>query len=176
MIRLAVRLTVGGGREAVTRLVITAVAVALGVGLLLAALAASNAIDAQALRTGWFDITGSSNIHITGSSHSAPGASPEWWLSSYDAYDQQPIERVDVAALGPHAPVPPGITRLPGPGQYYASPALAALLRSVPADRPAPRRDSAYSSVSGPSWPGSPSAGIRSLLATCGSACPRSSS
>jgi hypothetical protein len=139
MIRLAVRLTLNGGREAVTRLVITAVAVALGVGLLLAVLAASNAIDAQALRTGWFDITGSSDIHITGSSHSAPGASPEWWLSSYDAYDQQPIERVDVAALGPHAPVPPGSTRLPGPGQYYASPALAALLRSVPADQLADR-------------------------------------
>ena len=46
MIRLAVRLTLNGGREAVTRLVITAVAVALGVGLLLAVLAASNAIDA----------------------------------------------------------------------------------------------------------------------------------
>jgi FtsX-like permease family len=136
MIRLAVRLTVGGGREAVTRLVITAFAVALGVGLLLAALAASNAIDAQALRTGWFDITGSSNFHITDRSHStsaAPGASPEWWLSSDDAYGDQPIDRVDVAALGPHAPVPPGITRLPAAGQYYASPALAALLRSVPA-------------------------------------------
>ena len=39
----------------------------------------------------------------------------------------------DVAALGPHSPVPPGIPALPGPGQYYASPALAALLRSVPA-------------------------------------------
>jgi hypothetical protein len=139
MIRLAVRLTLNGGREAVTRLVITAVAVALGVGLLLAVLAASNAIDAQALRTGWFDITGSSDIHITGSSHSAPGASPEWWLSSYDAYRDQPIDRVDVAALGPHAPVPPGLTRLPGPGQYYASPALAALLRSVPADQLADR-------------------------------------
>lgn len=29
--------------------------------------------------------------------------------------------------------MPPGIARLPGPGQYYASPALSRLLRSVPA-------------------------------------------
>jgi hypothetical protein len=144
MIGLAVRLTLNGGREAVTRLVITAVAVALGVGLLLAALAASNAIDAQALRTGWFDITGSptGSFDITVNRQAppaAPGASPEWWLSSYDGYGDQPIDRVDVAPLGPHAPVPPGITRLPGAGQYYASPALAALLRSVPAGQLADR-------------------------------------
>jgi hypothetical protein len=35
--------------------------------------------------------------------------------------------------------VPPGITHDPGPGQYYASPALAALLRSTPPDELAGR-------------------------------------
>jgi hypothetical protein len=129
MIRLAFRLTVSGGREAVTRLVITAVAVAVGVGLLLAALAASNALNAQSLRKGWLDNTGSPRH----SAPAAPGAYPEWWLRSQDQYGGQGIDRVDVAALGPHSPVPPGIPALPGPGQYYASPALAALLRSVPA-------------------------------------------
>ncbi len=29
--------------------------------------------------------------------------------------------------------MPPGIPRLPGPGEFYASPALSALLRSTPA-------------------------------------------
>jgi hypothetical protein len=134
MIRLAVRLTLNGGREAITRLVITAVAVALGVGLLLAALAASSAINTQNLRTGWFEVTG-----VPGTVAAAPGASPEWWLSSNDAYGDQAIARVDVAALGPRAPVPPGITQLPGAGQYYASPALAVLLRSVPAGQLADR-------------------------------------
>jgi hypothetical protein len=47
----------------------------------------------------------------------------------------QTLQRLDIAALGPGAPVLPGISRLPGPGQYYASPALAALLRIVPADQ-----------------------------------------
>ena len=39
MIRLGVRLTVNGGREAVARLIVTAAAVALGVGLLLVTVA-----------------------------------------------------------------------------------------------------------------------------------------
>ena len=34
---------------------------------------------------------------------------------------------------GPSSPVPPGIPHDPGPGQYYASPALAALLKTTPA-------------------------------------------
>ena len=44
-----------------------------------------------------------------------------------------------MAATGTSSPVPPGITHDPGPGQYYASPALAALLRSTPADQLADR-------------------------------------
>src|SRR5260370_18327958 len=44
------------------------------------------------------------------------------------------MRRVDVAALGPQAPVVPGIRRLPGPGSYFASPALVRLLKSVPRD------------------------------------------
>ena len=40
-----------------------------------------------------------------------------------------------MAALEPGAPVVPGIARLPAAGEYYASPALAALLNSAPADQ-----------------------------------------
>src|SRR5207302_887806 len=42
--------------------------------------------------------------------------------------------RVDVAATGPDSPVPPGIPRLPRAGEYYVSPALAALI-AAPADQ-----------------------------------------
>ena len=59
----------------------------------------------------------------------------ELWNNSVDFYQGQTISRLDVAALGPNAPVPPGITHLPPAGDYYASPALAALLRTVPADQ-----------------------------------------
>ena len=44
-----------------------------------------------------------------------------------------------MAATGTSSPVPPGIPRDPGPGQYYASPALAALLRATPANQLAGR-------------------------------------
>ncbi|HEY1667206.1 MAG TPA: hypothetical protein VGG54_16080 [Trebonia sp.] len=44
-----------------------------------------------------------------------------------------------MAATGASSPVPPGIPRDPAPGQYYASPALVALLRSTPANRLAGR-------------------------------------
>jgi hypothetical protein len=59
----------------------------------------------------------------------------ELWNNSVDFYQGQTINRLDVAALGPSAPVPPGITQLPPAGGYYASPALAALLKTVPADQ-----------------------------------------
>src|SRR3569833_2676686 len=53
VIRFALRLTFAGGREAAARLLITAAAVALGVGLLLAALAGINAVNAQTARYAW---------------------------------------------------------------------------------------------------------------------------
>jgi hypothetical protein len=45
------------------------------------------------------------------------------------------IERIDVAALGPRAPVPPGLAGLPGPGEIAVSPALARLIEATPADQ-----------------------------------------
>ena len=46
MIGVGLRLVFNGGREAVTRLVVVAIAVGLGVGLLLTTLAATNAVAA----------------------------------------------------------------------------------------------------------------------------------
>src|SRR5262249_27178147 len=130
MIRLGLRLVISGGREAITRLVILTVAVGLGVGLLLAAVAATNAVTTSNNRHAWFS---------TGSAWVAPGPAagiaPLWWHPSGDTFDGQQINRFDVAAIGTSSPVPPGVSRDPGPGQYYASPALAALLRSTPANQ-----------------------------------------
>ncbi len=44
-----------------------------------------------------------------------------------------------MAATGVSSPVPPGIPRDPAPGQYYASPALIALMRATPANQLADR-------------------------------------
>ena len=134
MIPLGLRLVISGGREAITRLVVLAVAVGLGVGLLLTAVAATNAVTTWDNRHAWY-WTGTAWVPPG----PATGVAPLWWHPGSDIFDGQTISRFDVAATGASSPVPPGIPRDPGPGQYYASPALAALLRSTPANQLAGR-------------------------------------
>ena len=123
MIRLGLRLTLGSGREAALRVLVTAAAVALGVGLLLACLAGVNGLHAQTDRGAWLD----TSAQVSRPTSASGGL---WWLPGTDEFGSQAIDRVDVAAAGPDAPVPPGIAHLPGPGEYVASPALSALLKS----------------------------------------------
>ena len=127
MIRLGLRLTLGSGREAALRVLVTASAVALGVGLLLAFMAGVNGLHAQTDRGAWLDTAAQA-------SRSTSTSNGLWWLSSTDQFGNEAIDRIDVAGTGPNAPVPPGLPHLPGPGDYYASPALTTLLRSVPAN------------------------------------------
>jgi hypothetical protein len=134
VIGLGLRLVISGGREAITRLVVLAVAVGLGVGLLLTAVAATNAVTTWNNRHAWF-WTGTAWVPPG----PAAGAAPLWWHPAGDIFDTQTISRFDVAATGASSPVPPGIPRDPGPGQFYASPALAALLRAAPANQLADR-------------------------------------
>ncbi len=125
---LGLRLTLRSGREAVVRLVVTAAAVAVGVALLLGVLAEFHAFQASAGQPRWSCTTGTS-VPAPLPSHG------ELWNNSADLYQGQTITRLDVAALGQDAPALPGIPHLPGPGQYDASPALAPLLRTTPADQ-----------------------------------------
>ena len=128
MLRLGLRLTLRSGREAMVRLLITAAAVAVGVALLLGVLAEFHAFEANANQPCW-SCTQGAPVPATLPAHG------ELWNNSVDFYQGQSVSRLDVAALGPNAPVPPGITRLPPAGGFYASPALAALLKTVPADQ-----------------------------------------
>ena len=145
MIGLGLRLAISGGREAVIRLVVLTAAVGLGTGLLLIAVSGINAVNSQNDRYAWF-LTGNPGVpsgFVNPHPGSREGTTPEisgstsayplWWLLRDDVFDGQVIYRVDVAVTGPSSPVPPGIPRDPGPGQYYASPALAALLKATPA-------------------------------------------
>ena len=109
MIRLGLRLTLGSGREAALRVLVTAAAVALGVGLLLASLAGVNGLHAQTDRGAWLDTSAQASQPTSTSGRL-------WWLSGTDQFGNQAIDRIDVAAAGRHAPVPPGISHLPGPG------------------------------------------------------------
>jgi hypothetical protein len=135
VIALGLRLAVGGGREAITRLIVVAIAVGVGTGLLLSTLAMMNAVGTWNTQHAWF-WTGSQRLP---SGPARPGVAPLWWQTGRDLYAGQDISRFDLAATGPTSPVPPGLPRDPGPGQYYASPALAALMRSIPANQLADR-------------------------------------
>jgi len=163
MIRLGLRLAVGGGREAAVRLVLIAAAVAAGSALLLITLAGLNAVNAQNGRYAWLG-TGSGPAAPVRSSAATAGPAPAganvrdplWWRLTVDFYNGRIIGRVDVAATGPHSPVPPGLPALPGPGQSYASPALAALLRSVPPARLGDRYPGKAAGLIGPAGLPSP--------------------
>jgi hypothetical protein len=176
VIRLGLRLAVSGGREALTRLVILAAAVGIGVGLLLTAIAGINAVAAQNARYAWLDTgapaapgaapggpggSGSPAVPggpaASGASSGAASRDTLRVLITKDEFHAQTIYRADVAATGPTAPVPPGIPRDPGPGQYYVSPALSALLRTAPADQLADRYPGRQAGLIGPAGLPSPS-------------------
>lgn len=142
MIRLGLRLTLAGGREAAARLLLIALAVAIGVGLLLTTLASINAVNSQNARYAWLETayTGSNAPEVGPAGLSADtDASPLWWQLRADYFQGKQIGRVDLAGTGPTSPIPPGIAALPGPGQFYASPALSTLLRNTPANQLADR-------------------------------------
>ncbi|MEU7974435.1 FtsX-like permease family protein [Micromonospora sp. NPDC049089] len=124
MIRFGLRLAVAGGREALTRLVVIAAAVAIGSGLLLTTLAGVNAVNSQ--------LTRYASMYP---SASAGDADPLWWSNRQDYFHGKQIIRIDVAATGSTAPTPVGIPTTPGPGEYYASPAFRELLAAHPADQ-----------------------------------------
>lgn len=137
MISLGLRLILNGGREAVTRLAVITVAVAIGVGLLLVTVAGINAVDAQNERYAWLETGFAPDSFAVSPSVSDNASAPDplWWKIRRDTFDGEDIGRIDVAATGPGSPVPPGIAALPGPGEFYASPALSELLRSTPGEQ-----------------------------------------
>ncbi|QKW22811.1 ABC transporter permease [Kitasatospora sp. NA04385] len=140
MIRLGLRLAVSGGREALLRLLVTAAAVAVGVGLLLTTLAAVNAVHTQNGRYAWINTSPTTVPADREAAGTAPeGNAPLWWMTRRDTFRGQQIGRVDVAPTGPTTVLPPGVDRLPADGEYYLSPALAKLADATPPEQLADR-------------------------------------
>jgi MFS family permease len=135
MIRLAIRLAFAGGREQFARLVVTAAGVGLGVVLLLLAAVTLPAFKAHEARAGWTD----TSVHNVRPAQNETHTDPLLWRMRDDGFDGRDLLCVDVAPLGPHSPVPPGISRLPGPGELAVSPALERLMAHVPAAQLADR-------------------------------------
>ena len=146
MFRLGLRLVLRTGRESLARLVLIACAVAIGVALLLVVLADFHGFQAANSKRCWECTAGAYLV----SGAVEPAANAELWNYSEDFFEGQPIKRLEVAALGPDAPVVPGIARSPGAGSYFASPALASLLKSMPRDELGARFPGSFAGLVGP--------------------------
>jgi hypothetical protein len=130
MIGLGARLALTGGRDAIARLAMIAVAVAVGAALLLLTLAGLNGVQSQNARYAWLETAYTSSPALRAGS--SPASDPLWWRLRADYFRGERIGRIDLAATGPRSPIPPGMPALPGAGQYYVSPALARLIRTTP--------------------------------------------
>src|SRR6202044_3567081 len=108
MIRLGLRLTLGGGKEEAIRLAIVVGAVAIGVSLLLTVLAGMDGINAQNARSAWLNPgavcepgpvgPGGAPPGPPGNAPVARGSNPLWWLATTDYFKSDTINVIDVAA------------------------------------------------------------------------------
>src|SRR4051794_34449777 len=97
-----------GGREGWIRTVLTAVGVGLGVVTLLAAAAVPAALDARTARGAARDLPTLTGIPDRGAN--------TLLISEADTqFRDTPVRGRIVRPDGPHAPVPPGLSVLPGP-------------------------------------------------------------
>jgi cell division protein FtsX len=130
VIGLATRLSIGTGREALVRLVLTALGIALATAMLLGAAVVLPALQAHDERRGWMETREENRQPAQDESTT----DPLLWRTLETRFRDRDLLRVDVAAEGPDAPLPPGLDALPGPGELAVSPALAELLeRTDPA-------------------------------------------
>jgi cell division protein FtsX len=133
---------------AIVRLLITAASVGIGVAFLFSVLAIYHGYDTTRSRPCW-TCTGPDS-GAAAPLATEPADNSELWNVSTDFYNGTIIERADVASLGTHAPVMPGLTRVPQAGEFFASPALARLLTTVPHDQLADRFPGALAGLIGP--------------------------
>ncbi|MFF0524030.1 ABC transporter permease [Actinomadura nitritigenes] len=124
---LAWRLLRGGGRRNLLGSGLTLAAVAVSTGLLLFAVTANLAFAQRTHADSW--------------RHPGKADADAVMIEALatDHVRGEPITVVDLAALKPDAPAPPGMPRFPRPGETWTSPALARLLKDLPSDQLAGR-------------------------------------
>jgi hypothetical protein len=107
-----------------TRAGLTAVGVGLGVALLLLAASLPTALQARD------DRNAARDDRTTGTTQPTRGAGT-LLVGTFDTtYGERDIRGRLLQPEGPRAPVPPGVRRLPRPGELVVSPALGALLKT----------------------------------------------
>ncbi|WP_433227920.1 FtsX-like permease family protein [Micromonospora sp. CA-248260] len=120
---MGARMAVTGGREGWTRALLTAVGVGIGVAMLLLATAVPGALDARQARGDARD-----DLRFGEQIAAGPGTLLVHALDT--EFRGRPVRGRLLRPEGPAAPVPPGLTALPAPGEVVVSPALRRLLDS----------------------------------------------
>lgn len=127
MIRLALRLALFGGRDQFARQAVTVAATAFGVALLLVTASFGPALDQRTRREaqrGSF----APRVEWERGRLGSLGADTLLIAHSTTIVGERELNVVSLGAAGPSAPVLPGLTRLPSPGEVFVSPALGDLL------------------------------------------------
>ncbi|MGD9738779.1 MAG: FtsX-like permease family protein [Bauldia sp.] len=148
---LALRLALLGSRGSLGRPIGTILGIAVAVALLLLLVGAYLALEIREDRSAWMqpDARWSTPVEtLTEASIIVAPVEPVPFDGppAYEFFDGREIRRLDVAATADTTATIPGIGRPPAPGTYYASPALEALIRSVPRDQLGDR----YGTYAGP--------------------------
>ncbi|WP_158846954.1 ABC transporter permease [Saccharothrix deserti] len=117
---LGVRLALGGGRTSWVRLALTGAGIGIGVAVLLASASVTTVLSER-------DERQAANAPVTGEQTSGDVLYSTFWFTEYRG---ESITGRFVKGSGPDAPVPPGMSKVPGDGEVFVSPALAKLLES----------------------------------------------
>ncbi|MEU4172923.1 FtsX-like permease family protein [Streptomyces sp. NPDC026665] len=124
---LGARFAVIGGREGWLRTALTAVGVGLAVALLLAAASVPHLLDNRYARQ-----YARQNLHSDTSLQ--PGPDTLIYARSDTTFRDTAIQGRILRREGAKPPLPPGVKKIPGPGEMVVSPALARLLESKDAE------------------------------------------
>ncbi|SBT51261.1 FtsX-like permease family protein [Micromonospora auratinigra] len=133
---MGARMAVTGGRAGWTRTLLTALGVGVGVAMLLLAAAVPGAVDARAERT-------AARADLGVRPDLATAGNTVLVVPVDTVFRDRPVRGRILHPEGPDAPVPPGLTALPRPGEVVVSPALRELLESPDGKLFAPRLDGA---------------------------------
>ncbi|MEU6401465.1 FtsX-like permease family protein [Streptomyces sp. NPDC046985] len=124
-LRMGAKFAFTGGREGWTRAVLTAVGVGLGVALLLLTTAIPSALAVRHQRD-------EARADHTYSREVPPRADDTLVIADVDTtYRDEDVRGRLVEPEGPRAPLPPGLSAYPAPGDMVVSPALKRLLDSA---------------------------------------------
>lgn len=124
MFWLGLRLGLFGRPAAVASSALLATALAAGTAILLFSLGLVQAINERADRDAWTDFSQS----LSYGTSSDPVQAATYVNIDRDHYRSEAITLVSLAGSGDRAPLPPGLNRLPNPGEVFVSPALRDLM------------------------------------------------